>query len=207
MNRVLATRIVRGPSGGVGIQVIHAARRVGSTNPNFAPPSGLNANTMGAGLQAALNTLLTNYSSNGVPSEHAYDSTAAAFQQVWNNDPIVSAAGGNALLSVDGGYGPNTAAAVAAINGGSAPSVNTNPAPPGAPPPTPPSPAPPASNNASALAGMSTWGLWLVGAAAVGGAYLVGKSAMDKHGGKIASHARRAHHALRHHARRLARRH
>jgi hypothetical protein len=205
-SKVLATRIVTGPGGGVGILRIHAARqRVGSTNPNFAPPAGLDSNSMGAGLSAALQTLLSTYSSNGVPSEHAYDATAAAFQQIWNNDPIVSAAGGNALLSVDGGYGPNTALAVATINGGSAPSVNPSPAPPGTPPAAPvpsPSPAP-----ASALAGMSTWGLWLVGAAAVGGAYLIGKSAMEQHGGKVLGHARRAHAQLRHHARRLSRRH
>jgi hypothetical protein len=203
-SRVLAVKVVSGPGRGVGIVTIHAARRIGQTNPLFSPPAGLDSSSMGSVLSTALNNLLSSFSSNGVPSEHAYSAVTAAFQTAWNGDPIVSAAAGNALLHTDGGYGPNTALAVATVNGGSAPTVNTAPAPPGAPPATP-VPAP-SSNNASALAGMSTWGLWLVGAAAVGGAYLVGKSAMDKHGGKVAHHARRAHAALRHHARRLVRR-
>jgi hypothetical protein len=174
--------------------------QVGQTNPNFAPPSGLDATTMGAGLTAALQTLLTTFAANGVPSEHVNDPTTASFQQVWNNDPTVSAAGGNALLNVDGGYGPNTAAAVAAINGGSAPAVNTNPA-----------PAPgggggnvvvnPPSNNQSVT--MPDWGPYVIGAAAIGGAGLVGAALIKKHGGKVKTHAARVHKQLLHHAARI----
>jgi len=214
-SRLVATRLTRTADGrGIGVQKIYAStgapqtqvRRIGATNPNFSPPSGLDASSAAPGTLIALNNLLTAYSSSGVPSEHAYDANAAAFQTAWNNDPTVAAAGGNALLQVDGGYGPNTHDAVAAINGGSAPDVNAAPAPSGSTPVTPaPTPAP--SSNASIMAGMPTWGLWLVGLAAVGGAYLVGKSAMEQHGGKMMAHATRTHHQLRHHARRLARSH
>jgi len=98
---------------------------MGATNASFAPPASLTATTMGPALSNALNALLTGYSAAGVPSMHVDDPLCRAFQSAWNADPIAAAAGGNALLDVDGGYGENSATAVAAINGGSAPPVNT----------------------------------------------------------------------------------
>jgi hypothetical protein len=209
-SRLVATRLTRTADGrGIGVQKIYAAsRKIGATKANFAVPSGLDATTAGPSLLDALNALLTSYTSSGVPSEHAYNAKAAAFQQAWNADPTVAAAGATAMLDVDGGYGPNTHDAVAAVNGGSAPDVNTTAAPAGSTPAsTTVVPGSSSSSSASIMAGMPTWGLWLVGLAAVGGAYLVGKSAMEQHGGKMHAHAMRTHRQLRHHARRLARRH
>ena len=209
-SRLVATRLTRSADGrAIGVQKIFAGAsqgRIGATKGNFAPPSGLDATTAGPALLTALNDLLTSFSSGGVPSEHAYNAKAAAFQQAWNQDPIVAAAGSTATLDVDGGYGPNTHDAVAAVNGGSAPDVNTAAAPAGSTPAsTTVVPGGSASANASIMAGMPTWGLWLVGLAAVGGAYLVGKSALEKHGRPAMAHATRTHRQLRHHARRLAR--
>ena len=98
---------------------------LGQTNPLFAPPSGLNAQTMGSALSDALNAMLTDFTTNGVPSEHSVSASTLAFQKAWNADDIVAAVGGNAKLSEDGGYGPNTSLATATVNGGSAPKVNT----------------------------------------------------------------------------------
>lgn len=207
-SRLVATRLTRSSDGrAIGVQKIFAGGKIGATKPNFAVPSGLDATTAGPALLTALNDLLTSFSSSGTPSEHAYNAKAAAFQTAWNADPTVAAAGSTATLDVDGGYGPNTHDAVAAINGGSAPDVNTAPAPAGSTPASTTVVPASASANASIMAGMPTWGLWLVGLAAVGGAYLVGKSAMDKHGGKVMGHARTTHRQLRHHARRLSRTH
>jgi hypothetical protein len=102
-----------------------SAPGLGQTNPLFAPPAGLTATTMGDALAAALNAMLTDFTANGVPSEHSVSATTLAFQKAWNKDPIVVAFGGNAKLSEDGGYGPNTSLATATVNGGSFPSVNT----------------------------------------------------------------------------------
>lgn len=98
---------------------------LGQTNPFFAPPSGLTADTMGSALSDALNAMLTDFTAHGVPSEHSVSESTLAFQRAWNKDPIVAAVKGNALLSEDGGYGPNTSLATATVNGGSAPTVNT----------------------------------------------------------------------------------
>lgn len=209
-SRLVATRLTRSADGrAIGVKKIYTgAPRVGATKPNFAVPSGLDSSSAAPATLNAANALMNAYAS-GVPSEHAYSAVAAAFQSAWNADPAVVAAGASATLDVDGGYGPNTHDAVAAINGGSAPDVNTAPAPPGSTPASttvvPGSSS--SSSQASIMAGMPTWGLWLVGLAAVGGAYLVGKSAIEKHGGKVMGHARTTHRQLRHHARRLARSH
>jgi hypothetical protein len=115
---------------------------LGQTNPLFAPPSTLTAQTMGTALAAALQAMLADFNANGVPSEHSASATTGAFQTAWNKDPLVAAVGGNALLSVDESYGPNTALATATVNGGSAPTVNTStpstsPTTPTTPPTTP----------------------------------------------------------------------
>lgn len=62
------------------------------------------------------------------------------------------------------------------------------------------------TTNNNLFAGMPVWAKWLVGAAAVGGAYVVGTAVVKKHGGKVTSHARRLHGRLQHHARRLTHR-
>jgi hypothetical protein len=87
-----------------------------------------------------------------------------AFQSAWNS------AGGTPTLTVDGGYGPNTASAagqVAAANGGgNVPSALTSGYPNcgGTPtPPSPPAPIVPASS------GLSTWAKVLIGVLIVGG--------------------------------------
>jgi hypothetical protein len=98
---------------------------LGQTNPSFAPPSGLTASTMSDALAAALQAMLTDFTANGVPSEHSVSESTLAFQKAWNKDFYVAAVKGNALLAEDGGYGPNTSLATATVNGGSAPTVNT----------------------------------------------------------------------------------
>ena len=182
----------------------------GATNPNFAVPSGFDQTTAVQATLDAANTLLTTYNGTA-PSEHAYSSVAAAFQTAWNADPTIAAAGGNALLQVDGAYGPNTHDAIAAVNGGSAPDVNTAPASP-TPSPTPspssPTPAPSSSNSiVNYWNTLPTWEQWAIGIAGVGGAAVVGNALWQKHGGKVKAAASRhvtaAHHQLRHHASRL----
>jgi hypothetical protein len=172
-------------------------RQIAATRSNFSPPAGLDSSTASSQLLSSMQDLLTAYS-GGAPSEHAYDSKAAAFQAMWDAESAVIAAGSSASLDVDGGYGPNTHDAVAAINGGSAPSVNTAPAPAGS---TPTTTVVPSSSNASVS--MPNWGPYAIGAAAVGGAAIVGAAVIKKHGGTIKGHARRAHAHLRAHASRM----
>lgn len=99
---------------------------VGAVNPNFAVPSAMTPAAASPALVNAVNALLTAYNASGVPSEHSASPEALAVQTAWDNDPIVVAAGTTAQLDQDESYGPNTHDAVAAVNGGSAPDVNTS---------------------------------------------------------------------------------
>lgn len=101
---------------------------LGATKATFYVPSGMTPTTASAGLVDAVNALLAAYQASGVPSEHAASPEALAVQEAWNADPIVKAAASGAKLDADSGYGPNTHDAVAVVNGGSAPDVNTGPA-------------------------------------------------------------------------------
>jgi hypothetical protein len=101
---------------------------LGSTKATFYVPSGMTPTSASTRLTDAVQALLTAYNASGVPSEHAASPEALAVQEAWDADPIVIAAGSSALLDKDSGYGPNTHDAVAAVNGGSAPDVNTGPA-------------------------------------------------------------------------------
>lgn len=101
---------------------------LGAVNPNFAVPSAMTPTAASQGLLDAVNALLVAYTANGVPSEHKASAEALAVQTAWDADPIVVAAGSTAVLDKDSSYGPNTHDAVAAVNGGSAPDVNTGPA-------------------------------------------------------------------------------
>ena len=183
---------------------------LGATNPNFVAPSAtdLANNPPGQALADAAVALLSYFSSNGVPSEHGGAGGAvSAFQSAWNADPL-SSVNANGKLSVDDAYGPNSYAALNSISGGSAPPVNTAPASGGS------APAPGSTTTTTTttsttnnlFAGMPVWAKWLVGAAAVGGAYVVGTAVVKKHGGKVTHHARRLHGRLQHHARRLTHR-
>jgi len=185
-----------------------STQTIGATNPSFTVPSGLDATTAGQGLLDALNNLLTTFNGTA-PSEHSYSAVTAAFQTAWNADPSVSAVGGNALLQVDGGYGPNVHTAVAAINGGSAPDVNTSGASPSPSPSTPSTTIVPSTSNSivNYWNSLPTWEQWAIGLAGLGGAVVVGNALWKKHGGmvkgKVRGHVGRAHAALRHHAARL----
>jgi hypothetical protein len=160
---------------------------LGATNPNFAPPSGLDSGSMGADLSNALNALLQAYTASGVPAESTADPSASAFQTAWNADPAVSAVGGNALLAVDGGYGPNTALAVSTINGGSFPPVNGGAAPAPMPGTTPANPlVAPAAPGAVTPAGAASSHtmLWLLALlAAAGAAYAAHRMLKKKNSG------------------------
>jgi hypothetical protein len=101
---------------------------LGAVNPNFTIPSAMTPTAASADLQNAVNALLTAYTASGVPSEHTASPEALAVQEAWNADPIVASAGATARLDPDKSYGPNTHDAVAVVNGGSAPAVNTGPA-------------------------------------------------------------------------------
>jgi len=141
---------------------------IGQSNPGFAPPADLSATTASAGALDAANTLMQNFSGSGTPTETTVSPVVQAFQSAWNGDPLVSAAGGNALLSVDGEYGPNTRDAVAAINGGSAPAVNAGGAPAPAPLPVPVTPAAPVVPASSSSGGHALlWALAIAAAVAV----------------------------------------
>jgi hypothetical protein len=101
---------------------------LGSTKATFYVPSGMSPTSASSALVDAVNALLTAYKASGVPSEHSASPEALAVQEAWDADAIVKAAGASAMLDKDSGYGPNTHDAVAAVNGGSAPDVNTGPA-------------------------------------------------------------------------------
>jgi len=130
-----------GDLGSVGRVGRGRRRSLGQTNPLFRVPAGFSDQTAGSALLTALNDMLLAWDQTGVPSEHVSDPFALAFQRAWNADPTIAAAGGNALLSVDGGYGDNVETAVMAINGGSAPTVNS-----GSAPATPTNPTTPATH-------------------------------------------------------------
>jgi hypothetical protein len=180
----------------------NGGRRIGLTNPNFAVPSDMSSSSASTALVDAVNNLISAYGT-GVPSMHAYSTSAAAVQQAWMQDPIVVSAGLSARVDVDGGYGNNTHDIVVAING-SAPDVNTAAAPAGAPTvTTTPSTSTTTTTASTTILGMSPLAAALVGVAAAGGAYLVGKAVVKKHGHKVSGHARRLHSRLTHHVRRL----
>jgi hypothetical protein len=101
---------------------------LGSTKATFYVPTGMTPQSASTALVDAVNALLAAYAASGVPSEHAASPEALAVQEAWDLDPVIKAAGTSALLDKDSGYGPNTHDAVASVNGGSAPDVNTGPA-------------------------------------------------------------------------------
>lgn len=178
---------------------------LGQTNPNFAPPTGLDATTASANLLTALNNLLQDFTNNGIPSEHTYNASTAAFQTAWNAEPAVMAAGANAQLSVDGAYGNNAHDAVAAVNGGSAYDVNTAAAPTTPTvPTTPTTPTTPATNTTTntttttTTTTTSSTGL-IIGALVLGAAIVGGTVYYHHGGGKQMLARRRARRALSHH--------
>lgn len=186
--------------------------RIGQTNVNFQAPSSDQVANQPPGnvLAAAAQSLLNYFQSSGVPSEHTNNSQVMAFQTAWNGDPLSDINGSNSNLSQDGGYGPNTMAALASINGGSAPPVNTGPAgPPG--PVGPPGPAPiPGGGSTTNTTFFFGWPLWeqALAVAAAAGAAVLGTTALMKTGPgkKVAGHARRIHGRAVHHARRMTHR-
>ena len=201
--------------GAFQIRTVQGAHTIGATNPSFVAPSATDVanNPPGQALADASVALLSFFSSNGVPSEHSTTAYSAVqnFQTAWNADPL-SQINANGTLSVDGAYGPNTYDALNSISGGSAPAVNTSPASPSSSSTTTTVPGgsttttTTTSTTNNIFAGMPVWAKWVVGAAAVGGVYVVGKAAYKKHGGTVRGHASRLHARLRHHARRLTHR-
>jgi hypothetical protein len=141
-------------------------RSIGATNTAFAP--GVTPDTASGALQDDAVSLLNYLDTHGVPSEHVNDPNVEAFQTAWNADP--GNAGGNAKLSVDGGYGPNTHDALNAVVGGTAPNVNTGSGPAPHAPAVTPTPTPGTTPHMSG-GGM----LLLLGAALVGGYLLFGR--------------------------------
>ena len=131
--------VLSGGSGRGGARGLHGVpekprrhdRGLGVTNPSFIAPSAdqVAANQPGANLAALTQALLAYFNSSGVPSEHVNDPNVMAWQEGWNADPISQVNGANSALSEDGGYGPNSALALASINGGNAPGINTTGAP------------------------------------------------------------------------------
>lgn len=172
-----------------------AQAMMGATRASFAVPSGMDNTTASTALVMAVSNLLAAYAANGTPSEHAADSYALAVQQAWNADPIVQAAGSSAQLDTDSGYGPNTHDAVAAVAGAgvTVPAVNTGGGGGG-------------GGGGTPVQAMPVWGQWLIGAAVVGGAVVIGGALAKQHGPTVMRHARATHARLRSHARRLARR-
>ncbi len=96
---------------------------MGASLPGWAPPSSVDDETQDAAL--ALQNYLDNLP-GGTPSMHTYDAAVAAFQIAWNGDPSVQ--GSQAVLEVDGAYGPNTRGALDFVTG-LAQAVNAGPAP------------------------------------------------------------------------------
>jgi hypothetical protein len=145
--------------------------RIGATNTSFVAPSlaQVQQNPPGDVLAGAAQAMLTYFSQNGVPSEHDAVGVVTQFQTAFNNDPLGQANGDAGQLDEDGGYGPNTHDALASI-AGSAPAVNTGPAPSPSPLVTPTPGVTPAIVPAG---GASTfpWGEVLLIAAVAGGAY------------------------------------
>jgi hypothetical protein len=157
-------------------------RGIGTTNPSFVAPTPgqIATNPPGDTLASAANSLLIYIQANGTPSEHEDNQTVLQFQTSWNNDPLSNANGENSQLSEDGGYGPNTHAALASI-AGTAPAVNTGPAPAVTPPIPPPAPGPapvpplvlPTPHPLTSPTAASHTGMWLLLAAAGVAAYFL----------------------------------
>lgn len=106
---------------------------LGATNASFIAPTAaqIAATPPGDALANAAVALVTQFQASGVPSEHVSSPIVVAFQNAWNADPLGQVNGANGQLGVDGGYGPNVHDAIASIAGGTAPAVNTAPAPSG----------------------------------------------------------------------------
>lgn len=156
-------------------------RGMGATHATFEPPAGLTDQTASTALLNAANDLMLAYMKTGVPSMHAADPYALAFQKEWNLEPAVMATGPSAKLDEDAGYGPNVRDAVAAINGGTAPEVNgaaptTKPATPAAPPAVAPVPG-----KAGAATSSKAGVLLLLGGAALVVWLLVRKKRAKSH--------------------------
>jgi hypothetical protein len=162
---------------------VHAS--MGQTNTAFAPPTPgqVSTNPPGDTLSSAANSLLIYIQQHGTPSIHEDNQTVLQFQTAWNADPLSDSNGANSQLSEDGGYGPNTHAALASI-AGTAPAVNPGTTPAVTPPiPAPvPGPAPvpplviPHPLVTPAHATTSHTGMWLLlGAAAVAAYFLLRK--------------------------------
>lgn len=152
---------------------------LGQTNPNFVPATAaqVQANPPGAALANAAVALLTAFSSGGVPSEHAYSQPVYDFQFAYNDDVVGQVNGSAGFLSEDGGYGPNTQAALSAIAGGTpAPAVNPAPAPSGTTPPTPTPAKPVAQASVTGSSGGGTAAV-ILGVLVVGGLVTAGLAA------------------------------
>ena len=102
---------------------------LGATNPNFIAPSAadVTANPISDNLSNAAYALQNYLDGNGIPSEHDSVQVVGAFQAQWNADAISNSHGASSKLSVDAGYGDNTAAALDLITG-EAPRPNYGPA-------------------------------------------------------------------------------
>jgi LPXTG-motif cell wall-anchored protein len=113
---------------------------MGVTNPNFVAPSDaqMSASPPGSALVNAASALAAYMATSGTPSEHVNDPMVLAFQQAWNADPVSNLNGASSQLSDDGGYGPNTQAALSAFGAYAVPAVNSG----ASPVVTPPSPSP-----------------------------------------------------------------
>lgn len=109
------------------VELERAEGTLGATNPSFLAPTAAQvaATPPGDALANAAVAMLSDFENNGVPSEHISAPSVVAYQTAWNADPLGQANGANGQLQVDGGYGPNVAAALASIDGGTAPPVNS----------------------------------------------------------------------------------
>jgi LPXTG-motif cell wall-anchored protein len=138
---------------------------LGVTNPNFvAPTSAQVSASAGQPLINAAAALAAYMATSGTPSEHVSDPTVLAFQQAWNADPVSQINGSSSQLSDDGGYGPNTQAALASFGAYAVPAVNSGAAPVVTPPtPSPPLPSPAPGPAPSPAAGGSSDLLPLLG--------------------------------------------
>lgn len=103
-----------GRSRGRRVQVLQG---IGATIVGWSPPAAVNMNSVGVPLQNAAIALQNYLDANGIPNEATDDPNVAAFQQAWNADGVA----GVSPIDVDGGYGPNTTAALNALTGQAAP--------------------------------------------------------------------------------------
>jgi hypothetical protein len=133
---------------------------MGATIPGWSPPAAVNMNSVGVPLQNAAIALQNYLDASGIPAESVNDPNVAAFQTAWNADGVA----GVAPIDVDGGYGPNTMAALNALTGEAAPAGG------GAVVPGTPSAVIPGSSSSSSG---FPWGTaLLVGGLLVGGYFL-----------------------------------